>query len=98
MEAMKHALAQKGIKVVSVPIASAYTVLGSVELGSGWFGQQTITIRRVVIDPSGTQLEKKVVQNNKIVAGSLEGAWGLVAIQAATAAATELRKTPFRFF
>ena len=55
-------------------------------------GQQPITIRWVVIDPSGKQMEKTVVQNNKIAAGSLDGAWGEVAEQAAGAAASEVSK------
>ena len=55
-------------------------------------GQQQITIRWAVIDPAGKQMEKTVVQNNKIVAGSLNGAWGEVADQAAGAAASEVTK------
>ena len=55
-------------------------------------GQQPITIRWVVIDPSGKQMEKTVVQNNKINAGSLDGAWGQIAEQAAGAAAAEVTK------
>ena len=45
-----------------------------------------------MIDPAGKQMEKTVVQNNKIVAGSLNGAWGEVADQAAGAAASEVTK------
>jgi hypothetical protein len=44
----------------------------------------------VVIDPSGGQSQKTVVQNNKINAGSLNGAWGEVAMQATMAAALQL--------
>ncbi len=62
------------------------------ELGAAASGQQTITIRWAVIDPAGRQMEKTVVQNNKIVAGSLDGSWGEVADQAAGAAASEVTK------
>ncbi len=91
-QAMKRALKQQGIKLSSSPKRGAYKIQGIVELGSAANGQQPITIRWAVIDPSGRQMEKTVVQNNKIVAGSLDGAWGEVADQAAGAAASEVSK------
>ena len=91
-EAMKKALARQGIKLSSAAGSSAYKIQGQVELGAVANGQQPITIRWVVIDPSGKQMEKTVVQNNKISAGSLDGAWGEVADQAAGAAASEVSK------
>ena len=91
-EAMKRALKQQGIKLVSSAKAGAYKIQGQVELGAEANGQQQITIRWAVIDPAGKQMEKTVVQNNKIVAGSLNGAWGEVADQAAGAAASEVTK------
>ncbi len=91
-EAMKRALKQQGIKLVSAAKAGAYKIQGQVELGTEANGQQQITIRWAVIDPAGKQMEKTVVQNNKIVAGSLNGAWGEVADQAAGAAASEVTK------
>jgi hypothetical protein len=91
-EAMKRALKQQGIKLVSSAKAGTYKIQGQVELGAAANGQQPITIRWVVVDPSGKQMEKTVVQNNKIVAGSLDGAWGEVADQAAGAAASEVTK------
>jgi hypothetical protein len=91
-EAMKKALKQQGIKLVAASKAGAYKIQGQVELGASANGQQTITIRWAVIDPTGRQMEKTVVQNNKIVAGSLDGTWGEVADQAAGAAASEVSK------
>lgn len=90
-DAMKKALGRQGIKLASSG-AGAYKIQGQVELGAVSNGQQPITIRWVVIDPSGKQMEKTVVQNNKINAGSLDGAWGEVAEQAAGAAASEVTK------
>jgi len=89
-ESMKRALARQGYAFAASPGASTYIVRGSVELSSAWFGQQAISIRWVVIDPSGNQSQKTVVQNNKISAGSLNGAWGEVAEQAAGTAAPQL--------
>ena len=91
-EAMKKALGRQGVKLGSASASGAYKIQGQVELGAVSNGQQPITIRWVVIDPNGKQLEKTVVQNNKISAGSLDGAWGEVADQAAGAAASEVSK------
>ncbi len=91
-EAMKKALGRQGIKLASAGAAGTYKIQGQVELGTVSNGQQPITIRWVVIDPSGKQMEKTVVQNNKISAGSLDGAWGEIAEQAAGAAASEVTK------
>lgn len=91
-EAMKKALARQGVKLSSANGAPAYKIQGQVEMGAVANGQQPITIRWVVIDPTGKQMEKTVVQNNKISAGSLDGAWGEVADQAAGAAASEVSK------
>jgi len=91
-EAMKRALGRQGIKLVSTGTAGAYKIQGHVEMGAVANGQQPITIRWVVIDPAGKQMEKTVVQNNKISAGTLDGAWGDVAEQAAGAAASEVTK------
>ncbi len=91
-EAMRRALKQQGIKLASAAKTGAYKIQGQVELGAAANGQQPITIRWVVVDPSGKQMEKTVVQNNKIVAGSLDGSWGEVADQAAGAAASEVTK------
>ncbi len=91
-DAMRRALGQEGIKTASSGGSGSYKIQGHVELGAVSNGQQPITIRWVVIDPSGKQLEKTVVQNNKISAGSLDGAWGQVADLAAGSAAPEVAK------
>ena len=91
-DAMKKALGRQGVKLASAGAAGTYRIQGQVEMGAVANGQQPITIRWVVIDPSGKQMEKTVVQNNKITAGSLDGAWGEVAEQAAGAAASEVTK------
>ncbi len=91
-EAMKRALGRQGIKLASAAAPGTYKIQGHVEMGAVANGQQPITIRWVVIDPSGKQLEKTVVQNNKIGAGALDGAWGEIADQAAGAAASEVTK------
>ena len=91
-DAMKKALGRQGVKLSSAGGAGTYKIQGQVELGAVSNGQQPITIRWVVIDPAGKQMEKTVVQNNKISAGSLDGAWGEVAEQAAGAAASEVSK------
>jgi hypothetical protein len=91
-EAMKRALGRAGIKVASSAAPGAFKIQGSVDVGPVANGQQPITIKWVVIDPNGRQMEKSVVQNNRIGAGSLDGAWGEVAEQAASAAASEVTK------
>jgi hypothetical protein len=92
-EAMKRALGEQGVKLVPVAAKTGtYKILGRVEVGTAANGQQPITIRWVVVDPSGKQLEKTVVQNNNIEAGALDGAWGDIADQAAGAAAAEVTK------
>jgi hypothetical protein len=91
-DAMRKALGRQGVKLSSAGGAGTYKIQGQVELGAVSNGQQPITIRWVVIDPAGKQMEKTVVQNNKISAGSLDGAWGEVAEQAAGAAASEVSK------
>ncbi len=91
-EAMKKALGRQGVKLASGGAVGSYKIQGQVEMGAVANGQQPITIRWVVIDPSGKQMEKTVVQNNKITAGTLDGAWGEVAEQAAGAAASEVSK------
>jgi hypothetical protein len=91
-DAMKKALGRQGVKLTSAAGAGTYKIQGQVEMGAVSNGQQPITIRWVVIDPSGKQMEKTVVQNNKISAGSLDGAWGEIAEQAAGAAASEVSK------
>ena len=91
-EAMKRALNQQGIKVASAAKPGTYKIQGQVEVGAAANGLQPITIRWAIFDPSGKQMEKTISQNNKIPAGSLDGAWGDIADQAAGAAASEVSK------
>jgi hypothetical protein len=91
-EAMKRALSRQGIKLASAAAPGTYKIQGHVELGAAANGQQPVTIKWVVLDPSGKPMEKTVVQNNKVGAGTLDGAWGDIADQAAGAAASEVSK------
>lgn len=86
-EAMKKHLGQQGVKLASAGASSAYKVQGQVEMGPADNGEQPITIRWTVLDPSGRVLDNAVVQRNKVPAGSLDGTWGPVADAAAGEAA-----------
>jgi hypothetical protein len=90
--AMRRHLESAGITVADSGGDSAYTVRGSVQLGTADSGQQPITIRWLVVDPSGTTMEKAVVQRNKVPAGSLDGSWGQIADMAAGEAARSVAK------
>lgn len=90
--AMRRHLESAGVKLVEDSSSSAYTVRGSVQLGSADAGQQPITIRWLVIDPAGKTMEKAVVQRNKVPEGSLNGKWGQIADLAAGEAAKSVAK------
>jgi hypothetical protein len=85
--AMRRELQSRGMKLIESNQPSAYTVRGTVELGSAEDGQQPITIRWLVLGPDGEPLKNAVVQRNKIREGSLDGSWGRVADIAAGEAA-----------
>lgn len=89
--AMRRHLESAGVKLVE-DSSNAYSVRGSVQLGSADAGQQPITIRWMVIDPAGKTMEKAVVQRNKVPAGSLNGEWGQIADLAASEAAKSVAK------
>ncbi len=91
-EAMKRALRKQGIVLASLAYPGTYKIQGWAGLGTPANGQQSIVIRWIVIDPHGTQMQKTVVQNNRIAAGSLDGAWGDTADLAAGSAASEIAK------
>lgn len=91
-DAMKRALSRQGIKLASASAPGMYKIQGQVEMGAAANGEQPIKITWVVVDPAGKQIEKTVVQNNKITAGALDKTWGDVADQAAGAAAAEVTK------
>ena len=67
--AMRRHLEQAGVKLIEGNDPTAYTVRGSVQLGTPDGGQQPITIRWLVVDPSGKTMEKAVVQRNKVPGG-----------------------------
>lgn len=90
--AMRRHLESAGVKLVESDSASAYKVRGSVELGAADSGQQPITIRWLVVNPSGDTMAKAVVQRNKVPEGSLNGEWGQVADLAASEAAKSVAK------
>jgi hypothetical protein len=89
---MRRHLESAGVKLVETDSASAYKVKGSVELGAADSGQQPITIRWLVVNPSGDTMAKAVVQRNKVPEGSLNGEWGQVADLAASEAAKSVAK------
>ena len=90
--AMRRHLEQAGVKLIEGNDPTAYTVRGSVQLGAPEGGQQPITIRWLVVDPTGKTMEKAVVQRNKVPEGSLSGSWGQVADLAAGEAARSVAK------
>jgi hypothetical protein len=89
-DAMKRHLADQGVKLAEGHSTGAYTVTGSVQMGATEGGEQPITIRWFVKDPSGKSLANAVVQRNKVPAGSLDGDWGQIADLAAGEAAKKI--------
>jgi uncharacterized protein YaaQ len=89
-EAMKRQLTQQGFKLTETKSAGAYTVTGSVQMGAAEDGNQPITIKWLVKDPSGNPLSNAVVQRNKVPAGSLDATWGEIADLAAGEAAKKV--------
>jgi hypothetical protein len=83
--AIKRELQAKGVALLDRPGASAYRVEGAVTMGEPREGKQAIQIEWVVKDPQGKRLGT-VSQKNDIPEGSLDGAWGRTADQAAGAA------------
>jgi hypothetical protein len=83
--AIQRELQTKGVSLAERASASAYRVEGAVTLGDAREGKQPIHIEWVVKDPQGKRLGT-VSQKNDIPEGSLDGAWGRTADQAASAA------------
>ena len=83
--AIQQELANKGVGVAA-KAAGAYRVEGEVAVGPAKDGKQSIHIEWTVRDPAGKKLGT-VSQRNEIPEGSLDGAWGKTAEQAAGAAA-----------
>jgi hypothetical protein len=83
--AIQRELSGRGVSVTDKPVATAYRVEGSVSLGQPKEGKQSIHIEWQVKDPQGKKVGT-VSQRNEIPEGSLDGAWGPTADQAAGAA------------
>src|SRR5262249_11015046 len=88
--AIQQELASKGV-AVSDKASGAYRVEGAVVMGQAKDGKQSIHIEWTVRDPTGKKLGT-VSQRNEIPEGSLNGAWGKTAEQAAGAAAQGIIK------
>jgi hypothetical protein len=91
-DAMKRALVRQGIKLAASSAPGMYKIQGQVELGAAANGEQPIKITWVVFDPGGKQIDKSVVQSNRIAAGSLDKNWGEIADLVAAPAAAEVTK------
>jgi hypothetical protein len=89
--AIQRELQAKGISLADQPTKASYRVEGAVLLGEARGGKQPIQIEWVVRSPSGKKLGT-VSQKNDIPEGSLDGAWGSVADQAAGAAVKGILK------
>jgi hypothetical protein len=89
--AIQRELQTKGIALANRPSPSAYRVEGAVLMGTIREGKQPIQIEWVVKDPNGKKLGT-VSQKNDIPEGSLDGSWGKVADQAASAAVQGILK------
>lgn len=83
--AIQRELSGKGVTVSERAAPGTYRVEGTVVMGKAEGGKQPISIEWLVRDPQGKKLGT-VSQKNEIAEGSLDGAWGKVADQAAGAA------------
>jgi hypothetical protein len=89
--AIQRELRSKGVALADRSGPGAYRVEGAVTIGQPRDGKQPIQIEWVVKDPQGKRLGT-VSQKNDIPEGSLDGAWGRTAEQAAGAAAQGIVK------
>jgi hypothetical protein len=89
--AIQRELQTKRVSLTERATAATYRVEGNVILGAGRDGKQAIQIEWVVRDPNGKKLGT-VSQKNDIPEGSLDGSWGRVADQAASAAVQGILK------
>ena len=89
--AIQRELQSKGVTLADRASTTAYRVEGAVTLGEAREGKQAIQIEWVVKDPQGKRLGT-VAQKNDIPEGSLDGAWGRTAEQAAGAAVQGIAK------
>lgn len=89
--AIQRQLQTKGVALADRPTPAAYRVEGVVTMGATRDGKQPIQIEWIVKDPQGKKLGT-VSQKNDIPEGSLDGTWGGVAEQAASAAVQGILK------
>ncbi len=89
--AIQRELQSKGVSLAERATPESFRVEGLVTVGAGRDGKQPIQIEWVVKDPQGKKLGT-VSQKNDIPEGSLDGPWGRVADQAASAAVQGILK------
>jgi hypothetical protein len=89
--AIQRELQTKGVTLANRPTPATYRVQGVVTMGATQDGKQPIQIEWIVKDPHGNKLGT-VSQKNDIPEGSLDGSWGGVAEQAASAAVQGILK------
>ncbi len=89
--ALQKELTKNGVALTSTPGTGVYRVEGKVAVGEAKDGKQPIQIDWMVKDASGKKVGT-VSQKNEIPQGSLDGAWGKTADNAAAAAAQGILK------
>jgi hypothetical protein len=89
--AIRRALEAKGVALTDQSTPATYRVEGVVTLRASQAGKQPIEIEWIVKDPQGSKLGT-VSQKNDIPEGSLDGPWGQIADQAASAAVQGILK------
>ena len=89
--AIQRELSGKGVALADKSADGAYRVEGTVTVGAGQGRQAADPDRMAGQDPQGKKLGT-VSQRNEIPEGSLDGAWGKTAEQAAGAAAQGIVK------
>jgi len=89
--AIQRELQSKGVALADRPTPDSFRVEGIVTIGASNDGKQPIQIEWIVKNPQGKKLGT-VSQKNEIPEGKLDGAWGGVADQAASAAVVGILK------
>lgn len=89
--AIQRELQAKGVVLANRPTPESFRVEGVVTMGASREGKQPIQIEWIVKSPQGKKLGT-VSQKNEIPEGKLDGAWGNVADQAASAAVVGILK------
>ena len=80
--AIQRELVSRGIAISGRVVIGAYRVQALVALGQTSNGQQSVHIEWTVTNPGGKKLGS-VEQHNDVPEGLLDGAWGMLAEQAA---------------